>query len=98
MGVEGVPSRYREEKSLLWWAKMAQGKSTLKNILCGLVAPDVGSIVARRQKAHSTEPQDARSIEDRCDPPGTQSFPNLSIAEENVHMGSGVLPKRFGLS
>jgi ABC-type sugar transport system ATPase subunit len=72
------------------------GKSTLKNILCGLVAPDVGSIVVEGKGAHSTDPARRPLNRDRCDPPELSLFPNLSIAE-NVHMGGGVLPKRLGL-
>src|SRR6202041_2667405 len=72
------------------------GKSTLKNILCGLVAPDVGSIVVEGKRHARLSPQDARSIGIAAIHQELSLFPNLSIAE-NVHMGSGVLPKRFGL-
>jgi ABC-type sugar transport system ATPase subunit len=72
------------------------GKSTLKNILCGLVAPDVGSIVVEGKRHARLTPQDARSIGIAAIHQELSLFPNLSIAE-NVHMGSGVLPKRLGL-
>jgi ABC-type sugar transport system ATPase subunit len=72
------------------------GKSTLKNILCGLVAPDVGSIVVEGKRHVRLSPQDARSIGIAAIHQELSLFPNLSIAE-NVHMGSGVLPKRLGL-
>lgn len=72
------------------------GKSTLKNILCGLVAPDVGSIVVEGKRYVRLSPQDARSIGIAAIHQELSLFPNLSIAE-NVHMGGGVLPKRLGL-
>jgi ABC-type sugar transport system ATPase subunit len=72
------------------------GKSTLKNILCGLVAPDVGSIVVEGKRYVRLSPQDARSIGIAAIHQELSLFPNLSIAE-NVHMGGGTLPKRLGL-
>jgi ABC-type sugar transport system ATPase subunit len=70
------------------------GKSTLKNILCGLVAPDAGSLtIADRDYARLT-PQDARSIGIAAIHQELSLFPNLSVAE-NVHIGG--LRLRFGL-
>src|ERR1700760_791119 len=57
------------------------GKSTLKNILCGLVAPDAGSIVVEGQRHARLSPQDARLIGIAAIHQELSLFPNLSIAE-----------------
>jgi ABC-type sugar transport system ATPase subunit len=72
------------------------GKSTLKNILCGLVAPDVGSLVVEGEDYLRLTTQHASSIGIAAIHQELSLFPNLSIAE-NVHMGVGRLPSRFGL-
>ena len=72
------------------------GKSTLKNILCGLVAPDTGTLVVEGKEYARLTSQDARSIGIAAIHQELSLFPNLSIAE-NVHMGVGGLPLRFGL-
>ena len=72
------------------------GKSTLKNIVCGLVAPDVGSIVIEGKSYSQLTPEDARSLGIAAIHQELSLFPNLSIAE-NVHMGIGTLPTRAGL-
>lgn len=72
------------------------GKSTLKNILCGLVAPDTGSLLVEGKNYTRFTTQDARSIGIAAIHQELSLFPNLSIAE-NVHMGVGGLPKRHGL-
>lgn len=72
------------------------GKSTLKNILCGLVAPDAGSI-SFRDKTYSRLTVDVAGANGIAAIHQELSlFPNLSIAE-NIHMGVGTLPKRHGL-
>ncbi len=72
------------------------GKSTLKNILCGLVAPDAGSIeYAGKQYSRLTN-HDARALGIAAMHQELSLFPNLSVAE-NVHMGVGGLPTRAGL-
>ena len=72
------------------------GKSTLKNILCGLVAPDAGSITfAGRQHARLTTRETA-ALGIAAIHQELSLFPNLSVAE-NVHMGLGALPVRRGL-
>ena len=72
------------------------GKSTFKNIICGLVAPDVGSIEIQGKSYSHLTPQDARSLGIGAIHQELSLFPNLSIAE-NVHMGIGTLPTRAGL-
>jgi inositol transport system ATP-binding protein len=72
------------------------GKSTLKNILCGLVAPDVGSLAVAGKDYPRLTTQDASLIGIAAIHQELSLFPNLSIAE-NVHMGVGRLPSRFGL-
>ena len=72
------------------------GKSTLKNILCGLAAPDIGKITVNGRDYSQITPQDARSIGIAAIHQELSLFPNLTIAE-NVHMGVGGLPLRFGL-
>ena len=72
------------------------GKSTLKNILCGLVAPDVGSLIVEGKDYSRLTTHDARSIGIAAVHQELSLFPNLSIAE-NVHMGVGRLPMRLGL-
>jgi len=72
------------------------GKSTLKNILCGLVAPDTGTLVVDGKDYARLTPHDARSIGIAAIHQELSLFPNLSIAE-NVHMGVGGLPLSFGL-
>jgi len=41
---------------------ISAGKSTLKNIVCGLVAPDVGSIVIQGKSYSRLTPENARPI------------------------------------
>lgn len=72
------------------------GKSTLKNILCGLVAPDVGSLTVAGKSYSKFTPHDSRSLGIAAIHQELSLFPNLSIAE-NVHMGVGGLPRRLGL-
>jgi ABC-type sugar transport system ATPase subunit len=72
------------------------GKSTLKNILCGLVAPDAGSIVVQGRDYPRITTQDARAMGIAAIHQELSLFPNLSVAE-NVHMGVGALPTRAGL-
>jgi ABC-type sugar transport system ATPase subunit len=72
------------------------GKSTLKNILCGLVSPDTGTLVVDSKDYARLTTQDAHSIGIAAIHQELSLFPNLSIAE-NVHMGVGGLPRRFGL-
>ena len=72
------------------------GKSTLKNILCGLVAPDAGSLIVQGKDYPRITTQDARSMGIAAIHQELSLFPNLSIAE-NVHMGVGGLPTRLGL-
>jgi inositol transport system ATP-binding protein len=72
------------------------GKSTLKNILCGLAAPDAGSLIIDGKTYASLTPQDARSLGIAAIHQELSLFPNLSVAE-NVHMGTSSLPTRFGL-
>jgi ABC-type sugar transport system ATPase subunit len=72
------------------------GKSTLKNILCGLIAPDLGSIVFEGKQYPRLTSQDARGLGIAAMHQELSLFPNLSIAE-NVHMGVGTLPTHRGL-
>ena len=72
------------------------GKSTLKNILCGLVAPDAGSIVFQGKTYPRLTTQDVRAMGIAAIHQELSLFPNLSVAE-NVHMGVGALPTRLGL-
>jgi len=72
------------------------GKSTLKNILCGLVAPDTGTLTVEGREYTRLTTQDARSIGIAAIHQELSLFPNLSIAE-NVHMGVGGLPLRLGM-
>jgi len=72
------------------------GKSTLKNILCGLLAPDEGSI-RLNGKAHARiTADDARGLGIAAIHQELSLFPNLSIAE-NIHMGVGSFPTGLGL-
>lgn len=73
------------------------GKSTLKNILCGLVAPDAGTLTIEGRDYARLTAQDARAIGIAAIHQELSLFPNLSIAE-NVHMGVGGLPLRLGLT
>ena len=68
------------------------GKSTLKNIICGLVAPDVGSIEIEGKPHSHLTPHDARSLGIAAIHQELSLFPNLSIAE-NVHMGMVRCPR-----
>lgn len=72
------------------------GKSTLKNILCGLVAPDAGTLAVAGTTFQRLTPDDARRLGIGAIHQELSLFPNLSIAE-NVHIGVGSLPTRLGL-
>jgi ABC-type sugar transport system ATPase subunit len=72
------------------------GKSTLKNILCGLIAPDAGSLVFKGKEHTRLTSDDARALGIAAMHQELSLFPNLSVAE-NVHMGVGTLPMRRGL-
>lgn len=72
------------------------GKSTLKNILCGLVAPDAGTIVFRGKEIARLTTGDARALGIAAIHQELSLFPNLSVAE-NIHIGVGSLPTHLGL-
>jgi ABC-type sugar transport system ATPase subunit len=72
------------------------GKSTLKNIICGLVAPDAGSIAFAGKQYSRLTNHDARALGIAAMHQELSLFSNLSVAE-NVHMGVGGLPTRAGL-
>ena len=72
------------------------GKSTLKNILCGLVAPDAGSIVFQGNEIPRLTTADARALGIAAIHQELSLFPNLSVAE-NIHIGVGSLPTHLGL-
>jgi ABC-type sugar transport system ATPase subunit len=72
------------------------GKSTLKNILCGLIAPDEGSISFNGKVHARITPEDARGLGVAAIHQELSLFPNLSIAE-NIHMGVASFPTRAGL-
>ncbi|MCB1486592.1 MAG: sugar ABC transporter ATP-binding protein [Bauldia sp.] len=72
------------------------GKSTLKNILCGLLAPDEGSIALNGKEQSRITPEDARGLGIAAIHQELSLFPNLSIAE-NINMGLGSFPTRAGL-
>jgi ABC-type sugar transport system ATPase subunit len=72
------------------------GKSTLKNILCGLVAPDAGTITFGDREYARLTPADVRGLGIAAIHQELSLFPNLSIAE-NVHMGVASLPTRMGI-
>lgn len=69
------------------------GKSTLKNILCGLVAPDAGSISFQDKTFSRLTTVLASTLGIAAIHQELSLFPNLSIAE-NIHMGVGMLPMR----
>ncbi|MBX3566468.1 MAG: sugar ABC transporter ATP-binding protein [Rhizobiaceae bacterium] len=72
------------------------GKSTLKNILCGLLAPDEGTITVNGKAQSRITPDDARELGIAAIHQELSLFPNLSIAE-NIHMGVGSFPTGLGL-
>lgn len=72
------------------------GKSTLKNILCGLLAPDEGSITLNGKSHVRITTDDARAVGIAAIHQELSLFPNLSIAE-NIHMGVGSFPTGLGL-
>jgi ABC-type sugar transport system ATPase subunit len=72
------------------------GKSTLKNILCGLIAPDAGSLIFQGTEYDRLTSKDSRDLGIAAIHQELSLFPNLSIAE-NIYMGVGSLPTRFGL-
>jgi len=70
------------------------GKSTLKNILCGLVAPDAGTIRFRNEPHARMSTAEASALGIGAIHQELSLFPNLSVAE-NVFIDA--LPIRHGL-
>ena len=72
------------------------GKSTVKNIVCGLVAPDAGTIVFQGREISRLTTADARALGIAAIHQELSLFPNLSVAE-NINIGVGSLPTHLGL-